>query len=209
MGELGGSDLLLRASPSTLGDPQGPGGPTSCKDVTSEPLLTTAFPHFTFPLTTLVCLSCWTHFSLFSLLPLLILLPYYPPPTRATAYLISDCLAITLSTFVLCLYPLSLGRFLAQRNHHLSPFFFFLLGWLFTREKSKRFLLQLTHLSSLAFSALSGYLTFSLPFQTLSYSCSSPPSSPPQQMALLLSAHRTGQYKNQKQAAGSCSMGTL
>ena len=105
MGEPGGSDLLLRAIPSTLGDPWVPGGPTRCEDVTSEPLLTPAFPHFALPLTTPVCLSHWTLFFLFSLLPLLILLPHYPPPSRVTAYLISDCLAITLYNFVLCLYP--------------------------------------------------------------------------------------------------------
>ena len=102
----------------------------SCKDVTSEPLLTTAFPRFAFPLTTLVCLSCWTHFSLFSLLPLLILLPHYPPPTRATAYLISDCLAITLSTFVLCLYPVITWQISSPEKWQPSFTIFFFPAWM-------------------------------------------------------------------------------
>lgn len=112
----------------------------------------TAFPRFAFPLTTLVCLSCWTHFYLFSLLLLLILLPTPPSPNPESQPISSVTVSPSLYTTLCFVFILwSLCRFLAPRNdNHLSPFFP-LLGWLFTREKSKRFLLQLSHLSSLAF----------------------------------------------------------
>ena len=181
----------------------------SCKDVTSEPLLTTAFPRFAFPLTTLVCLSCWTHFSLFSLLPLLILLPHYPPPTRATAYLISDCLAITLSTFVLCLYPVITWQISSPEKWQPSftIFFFSRLDGYLLEKSPKDFCFSwlICHpwrfLPSVAtwhfHSLFKPFLTRALPRPA-----------PHHSRWPCFSLH-TGQYKNQKQAAGSCSVGTL
>lgn len=89
------------------------------------PFLTTAFSHFALPLTTPVCLSCWT---LFFLLPTCSLpSPTHPAPDPHPISSVTDCLAITLHNFAFCLYPVITLQ--TANPKELQPSFtIFLLG---------------------------------------------------------------------------------